>query len=213
MRVAMGFRTHSGWAALVAIGSSLEGPVVCDRRKVILADAEIRGSKQPYHEAEPMPLVKAKEYLRRCTDSTYKLAVASVMAALGELQQNGHEVVGCGMLTGSGRMPESVEGILASHAAIHTAEGELYRNAIAHACERCKLALTRVREKEAFEIAETALGLTRNQITDRISAMGRTVGPPWTQDQKLAAMAAWVAVSSATGVRRRKIAANQSLSL
>lgn len=93
-------------------------------------------------------------------------------------------------------MPDSVEAILASHPAIHTAEGELYRNAVAHACERCNLALTRVREKEAFEIAEKSLGLTQKQIADRISALGRTMGPPWAQDQKLAALVAWVTLAN-----------------
>ena len=206
MQAALGFRTHSGWAALVAIGVAPAGPVVCDRRTIVLADPEIRGAKQPYHAAEPMPMAKAKEFLKRCSDSTYKLAVASVTAAIGELKRNGHEVVSCGMMGGSGRMPDTLEAILASHAAIHTAEGELYRDAIAHACERCKFPLTRVREKEALTVAESALGLTADQITERISALGKTVGSPWAQDQKLAALAAWVAVTNATRLRRKKAA-------
>jgi hypothetical protein len=206
VQTALGFRTHSGWAALVAIGLSAQEPVVCDRRVIVLADPEIRGSKQPYHSAEPMAMARAKEFLKRCTDSTYKLAVAGVTAAITELKRNEHEVVTCGMLTGSGRMPGSVEAILASHPAIHTAEGELYRDAIGHACDRCKLLLVRIREKDALEWAAVALRTSRVAINSRMSALGKSVGPPWAQDQKLAALAAWVALTEIAGAQRRKAA-------
>lgn len=207
MQTAIGFRTHSGWAAVVAIGRSPQGPVVCDRRTIILADPEIRGSKQPYHSAEPLPTAKAKEFLKRCTDSTFKLAVASLTTMLAELKQNGHVTVGGMMIGASGRMLGSVEEILSSHPAIHTAEGEFYRDAVTHACGHCKLAIGMIRQKEILEVAQTALGFTQDKIEEQIIALGKTVGSPWTQDQKLAALAAWIAVVTAP-VKRQKNAAS-----
>ena len=205
MDVAIGFRTHSGWAAVVAVGLSDKGPIVCDRRMIVLADAEIPGSKQLYHAAEPMPTVEAKRYLRRCIDATYQLAIASLETILHALRHGGNEVIAGAMLAGYGTLPQSVEKILASHPAIHMAEGELYRTAIVRACEACKLPVVRIKEKEVFTLAERAVGLRRKQIEHRIGILGKALGPPWTQDQKLAAVAAWVTLASAK--RRRKAAA------
>ncbi len=56
----IGLRTHSGWAALVAVAADGDVPLVVARRRIEIADAAIRGAKQPYHAAEPMPLSRAK---------------------------------------------------------------------------------------------------------------------------------------------------------
>ena len=203
MKTAVGFRTHSGWAAVVAIELTPE-PVVCERRTVILADPAIAGSKQPFHTAEPMELPKAKAFLKRSKDRTYALAVEALKDVTKSLDKRGHVVVACGMMASSGRVLNSVEAILASHAAIHSAEGELYRDAVAHACERSHVPLLKIREKAAFAAAEEALGLPASRIQDQLAAIGRSVGSPWAQDQKLAALAAWIALASAT--RKRKAA-------
>ena len=34
------------------------------------------------------------------------------------------------------------------------------------------------------------------RLQRRVQEMGRAIGPPWTQDQKLAALAAWIALES-----------------
>ena len=53
MRIAAGFKAHSGWAALVVLGESDDGLVVVDRRRIELVDpADIDWAKQPYHAAE-----------------------------------------------------------------------------------------------------------------------------------------------------------------
>jgi hypothetical protein len=203
VKTALGFRTHSGWAAVVAIELSPEA-CVCERRIIQLCDPTIPGSKQPFHTAEPMDLPKAKAFLKRCEDRSYALAAEAFEGVAKSLEKRGHVLVACGLMASSGRVLPSMEAILASHAAIHSAEGELYRDAIAHACERSGVPLLRIREKDAFPIAEQALGLSASRIQDRLAAMGRTVGSPWTQDQKLAALAAWVAL--ATSTRKHKAA-------
>ena len=205
MQIALGFRTHSGWAAVVAVGLSPELKVY-DRREIVLADPKIRGSKQPFHEAEPMPLPKAKDFLKRCTDRSYQLAADSLMVLVRDMDPQGHEVVVCGAMAGSGRKSEPIEKILASHAAIHRAEGELYREAIAHACKQLDLPLVKVREKEAYGTAQIALNLSRDEIDEHLASLGRTLGSPWTQDQKLATLAAWVALAEMMGAQRRSVA-------
>ena len=205
MKTALGFRTHSGWAAVVTIELSPE-PSVCERLTVVLADARIHGSKQPFHTAEQMPLAKARAFLKRCERRSYALAAENLKNMVKTWQHRGREIVACGLIDASGRVPDSVEAILASHAAIHSAEGELYRDAIAHACDRASLPLLRIKQKEILSSAAEVLGKSIAQIESVLLAMGRDVGPPWGEDQKLAALAAWVALATSTGQARRKAA-------
>jgi len=160
----------------------------------VFADPEIPGSKQPFHAAEPMPIVKAEAFLKRCTQSTQLLAIDALRDCIAKLKNDGHEVCACGLLSAAGRVPDSLAAILASHAAIHAAEGEFYRAAVAHACYVLNLPLARVREKEVMDIAAQAIGVTPAAITNKIAALGKQIGPPWSADQKLAALAAWVAL-------------------
>ena len=192
---------------MVAIELSPE-PVVCDRRTIVLADSSIPGSKQPFHTAEPMPLPKAKAFLKTCEQRCHALAVEQARDILKTWQHRGREIVACGLIASSGRVPPSVEQILASHAAIHSAEGELYRDAIAHACDHLRLPLLRIKQKEIFSAASAALGKSTPQIQSTLLAMGRDCGPPWAEDQKLAALAAWVALVTRPTVRRKAAGAH-----
>jgi hypothetical protein len=86
----------------------------------------------------------------------------------------------------------ALDKILASHALIHTAEGEFYRNALVEAGEHCGLTVKGAKERELFEIGAAQLHLSIKQLERCIAELGRPIGPPWTQDQKYAALAAWL---------------------
>jgi hypothetical protein len=176
---------------------------VIERQRIVLADSKIKGSEQPYHAAEGLQLNKAEALLRRYQNSSRRLARQSLRSLLHRLQNNSDRVVGCGLLHSSGKLPGSLSAILASHALIHTADGVFFRDAIVHACERHGLPLTGVRERELYEHAATALHVPVVQLRSRIANLGRNLGPPWREDQKLAALVAWVAL--ATKSRARKI--------
>jgi len=53
---ALGIRAHSGWAVTVVVARTGRGLEVLERRKVIVADPKLPGTKQPFHFAEPLPL-------------------------------------------------------------------------------------------------------------------------------------------------------------
>ena len=89
-----------------------------------------------------------------------------------------------------------LESILASHALIHAADGELFRDALAHAMERSGLSVTRVREKELFDRAAREFRTAAEVLRRRVDETGRPIGPPWTQDQKLASLAGWLALAA-----------------
>lgn len=206
MVVALGLRAHSGWAALVAVIGAPRSrvppdpayPKVILRRRLELADPKIEGSKQPYHAAEDQPPKQAERLVGRCLDSSRRLARQAVAAVRDELEGEGREIAGCGLLLASGRpLPEDLHAILASHALIHAAEGEMYRDVLAHAAEHLSMPVTRVRERELLARAAEATGLKEGELQRRVAEMGRALGPPWRQDEKLATLAAWLVLAGA----------------
>jgi hypothetical protein len=193
--VAIGCRAHSGWAALVAIGGSPGSPEVILRRRIVNADPEISGSKQPFHAAEPLEFAEAKEFLKECTASTRRLSRGAFKSVIDELRRKNYEAFACGVVLGSGRPLPPLDAILASHALIHTAEGEFYRNALVEAGQHCGLQVKGVKERELFERGAAQLGLSISQVERCIAELGKPIGPPWTQDQKYAALVAWLALT------------------
>ena len=195
-KAALGLRAHSGWAALVAVAGTRSSIEVVDRRRIELSASKAPGPKQPYHQAEGQKLEKARQIVTRYSEEAGRLASEGFRTVLADLKTRGHSVVGCGLLLASGRPLPDLESILASHALIHSADGELFRDAIADAAEKNRLPLFRIKEKEATGETASRLGIEAGELQRRVAALGKTVGPPWTQDQKLAAIAAWLALVS-----------------
>ena len=192
---ALGFRAHSGWAAAVAVAGTPRAPEILERRRIEIADSSISGSKQPYHAAEELPFEKAKKLLERCERGSMRLARKAVGALLEDLRARGFAVAGCGLLLASGRSLPGLESILASHALIHTADGEHFRDALAQAGKYHRLSFRRVKERELYAQAAARFRASSEELKSRINAMGKGLGPPWTQDQKLAALVAWLALA------------------
>ncbi len=186
---ALGCRSHSGWAAIVALAGPLDSPEVVDRRRIEICDPRLRGSKQPYHAAEPMNPLDGEAFLERCSQSTLRLAADAIRAVLRDLSR-GYHAAGFGITLGSGRTLPDLKAILASHALIHTAEGEFYRDLLKKAAQECGMAVIGVKEKELYEEGSARLHMPRGQIERRVAQLGKVIGPPWAQDQKCAALAA-----------------------
>ena len=185
MRVALGFRAHSGWAAMVAVAGAMDAPRIVERRRVVIADPEMPDSKQPYHAAAELPIVKAEALLGKSVQSSRALALDAISATVRALQSQGYVVAGCSVLRGSGRALPGLEAILASHALIHTAEGELFRDVLVWAAQECHLRVIGVAEK-----------MLDAASLKRIASLGKSIGPPWTQDQKYAALAALMTLAN-----------------
>lgn len=196
MSAAIGFRVHSGWASAVVVAGTRSRPAVVIRQRVVIADAKIAGSKQPYHYVESWPLAKAREHIARCEKSTGKLARDAVHAILQDAMKNGHGVTACALLTASGRAVPTLQHALSSHAMLHTAEGEFFRRAIADACWACAVPVTQIKEKELHACAATTLRAPLDALQRRVADWGRQLGSPWQQDEKLAALAAWVVAAT-----------------
>lgn len=190
-RAALGLRAHSGWAAAILVCGTASDIAIVERRPVELCDPGIEGSKQPFHHAEPLAFPRADAFIARCRKSTDALAAAALAGLLEIVAAQKLKLAGCGVLSASGRPLPPLKEILASHALIHAAEGEFYRDALARACARERIAVVRIREREALRQACDQLHRPEAKMKERLASLGKSLGPPWTQDQKLAALAAW----------------------
>jgi hypothetical protein len=193
---ALGFRTHSGWALLVAVANPGRAPEAVARLRLEMVDSSSPGGAQPFHKAAELELNAAEALVNSAAGSANRIATVALRKFTAELSQRGMRAVGAIVLAGSGRTISDLRVLLGSHPAIHTAEGELFRNAVLHACHECGISASRIREKELLQIAAAQLTLTEQQITKQLMEMGRKLGRPWTQDEKLAALAAWLSLSS-----------------
>ena len=195
-RVALGLRAHSGWAVLVAVGARSAAPVVVDRRRLVLCDDSF--PRQPYHAAETLAAAKARELVRRSLETAHRLGREALARAVADRRAAGHEVEGAGLLLGSGRpLPGELASILGSHPLIHTAEGEMYRAVLRAACEHAGVAVVALREREIEEAAARQLRLAPDALRARLAALGQPLGSPWTKDEKLATLAAWLVLKGA----------------
>ncbi len=193
--VALGFRAHSGWAAAVALGGSLRSPKVIDRRRITLVDPDSPDGVQPYHAARTMSLPKAEEFIAVVIVATDHSALLAVRVFAEAISGQGYSVASCGIVVASGRALPSLESTLRSHAMVHTAEGELYRSAIAKAARDLNLQCVRVPERDLYRFAAKQFHIPEPKLRVRITEMGRSQGAPWSADEKCATLVAWLALA------------------
>ena len=196
--MALGVKAHSGWAALVALGEGGARLEVVERRRLELVDAEdAHWAKQPYHAAAALDAREAEQLVARSTAAADRGAEQELESVLALRRAAGDEVVACAVLLGGGTPPFSVREILAVHARMHQAEGELFRGALVRAAERIGLELIGVREKQLEASASETLSLPPAEWRRRLVEAGRRAGPPWARDPRDAALCAWATLQRA----------------
>jgi len=204
--VSVGVRTQAahgrepgGWAAYVVLGGAANAPVILARGRMQLCDTGVVGSNQPYHRVgatfpfhrtRPMDFKTGAAFVARCTASSQNLAgraLAKIAAAHGGLKA-------CIVLTGPERPLPPLREILASHRLMHVAEREFFRAAVRAAAAQKRIATETIGEKDLPALARR-LPVTAAERIATLKTFGKEVGPPWAQDEKLAALAAWVGLA------------------
>ena len=205
MNVALGFKAHSGWAALVAIGKAGNEFLVVDRRRIALVkESDVGWAKQPYHAAEDLEPGEARDLIKRATKSAHREAEREIRGAIKRLRNEKHEVAACAVLSPNPMPDWPVDQILAVHFRMHQAEGVMFPTALVEAAEKCGLKVAKVAEKTLNDYAAKATGTSLSQLTAEVGRLGKTVGPPWTSDQKNAAVAAITALAQINDIRKGK---------
>jgi hypothetical protein len=192
----LGFRAHSGWTALVALSVSKGAPCVLARQRIHLVETFTYRFRQPYHTAKRMPLDEARAFIAGVQTQARSLAYRAVRELQESLHAQGYRLMRCGLVLASGRPLPNLPDILASHALIHTADGELFRDALLDACARCDLLSKTAKERELLNETSRVLRVTPSALTRRIADLGRPLGAPWSQDEKLASLIAWLSLAA-----------------
>jgi hypothetical protein len=198
-RAGVGFREHTGWAAMVAVGGDGRAPVVLARSRFELCDQDL--PRAVYHAARELDLAGAKRLVRKVELAARRSAEWQLQRAVDDLEAGGYRVVGTAVAAAPRRLPSDLSEILASHPLVHAAEGRLFREAIAGAAELRGLPVTRFVQQDLYEQAATKIGTSDESLRAQLTGLGRALGPPWQQDQKEAAAAAWLALA---GSKRRQ---------
>jgi len=189
-RAAVGFSTHTGWAAAVVLTGTAGSPRVVFRERVQLwdlADGFI------YHRAAEMDPEGARKLIQRAEDRSRGKAREGLRALLDSVQVR---VVAAGIVGSNAQLPSDLAAILRSHALVHSAEGELFRAALSFASEEAGLELTAVPSRKLAALAARAFRIAEAGLPRRLADLGRGLGAPWGKDQKEAAAVAWVALAS-----------------
>jgi hypothetical protein len=151
--------------------------VIKSRRRIELLHGAL--PRQPYHAAAEggLSIPDAKRLIAEVEAMAMAEAADATVSAAEEFAASAVGIVG-----GGRQIPSQLERILASHALLHAAEGDLYEQAIAEAAGRHGMPVL-------FLPAGTIA------VSGAIEMAGKALGPPWQKDHKLAASVALMALS------------------
>jgi predicted nuclease with RNAse H fold len=158
---------------VVALAGTTHAPALADRWDVHLVPEPL--PVQPYHAAAGLDRAPAERVITRVEHAAEDAAAAALEAAA---RVTGSAVLGVAVVIKAVSVPADVMQVLRSHAAMHAAEGVLYREAVLGAARRCGW--------PAHAVDESALPAA----DDKVAALGRVAGRPWRRIEKDAARAA-----------------------
>jgi hypothetical protein len=191
---AIGFRVHSGWTSLVVVAVEKSQPIVLARSRHHLVANFSYTFRQPYHTAATMSLDEAAAFLDGQRSEGRRLAVEAIQCAHKDVALQGYKITRAALLLASGRPLLELAQILKTHSLIHTADGEFFREVLLHGIRHCKLAVSAIKERDLPAAASPKLRKKPAALNKIVAGLGKSLGAPWTQDEKLATLAAWLAL-------------------
>jgi hypothetical protein len=185
---ALGFRAHTGWAAVVVAARECD---VLERRRIVY---EPSSTRFVYHKAAEIALNGAETLITTARAEAVTAAEREIRTMIAELARNGVSIRRACVPAGNSKLPSTLSAILAAHSRIHAAEGAFYRDVLVDACTLLGLRVNRAPERDLWPLAAATLASTEGELGARFQDIGKRLGPPWSEDQKLATLAALVAL-------------------
>jgi hypothetical protein len=158
-------------------------PTLTARERVQLCPSDVPADAYHVAAADREHLAKAEKLIARVVDVSVKRARAAIRSAADD-------VVALALVAEPRDLP-ALARILGSHALIHSAEGDMYREVIAEAGEAEGLPVFHFSSNE----------LERGARQDLLNGFGESVGKPWQREHKEAALAAVKALEEVSGRR------------
>jgi hypothetical protein len=190
---ALGFSLHTGWAASVVVirdGAKIEAIF---RRRLELLPPDNAIPRFVYHRAAELDLDEAAALLASAETAIHEATQRAIGEMLGSIKL---KIRAAGIPENSKALPNELFKILASHAMIHSAEGRLFQKAVTEGCRANGIAALCIRPREVWPQAAALCRIDETRLRSIVEAIGKTIGPPWTADQKLATAAGLVALEA-----------------
>jgi hypothetical protein len=190
-RAALGFRVKSGWAAAVVLTGSACSPQLCDVQRIDFSDPQLPETRQPYHaamgklETDPRKIDRRVRVVR-------SIAQRSIATLLAGYRQNGYSIRRAALVVGSRIDPASVTN---PHIRAHAFEGRLFRSVVEKSLQTHRIRTDVLIERDAYMQAAIQLKQSNENVRRTVQNFSRETEAPWRAEQKLAALAAWLALS------------------
>jgi hypothetical protein len=179
------------------VAGGIDRPAILFRGRADLSDPSERVRKNAYQASRALEPAAAAELIEAAERIAAEQAATALERTVRQAADEGSLLHSCAVVVGASGQPR-LESILASHALAHAAEGRLYQGALLQGAESCGLKAIAVPKKSIWEQGAAALGVAQAELRQWIDELRREVGPPWAEDQKLAALAAWIALAAST---------------
>ncbi len=191
-RIAIGFRVKTGRATAVVMEGPASAPRVLSRKSLQLFDPAIPESYQPFHADLELPAAESAQIVPKALKAVERVAFSALRELIGEIQRTPSSIHGIALVAGSATDPESIRN---PHMRAHAREGQLFPHALAMAAKTMRIAAVTMVESEVFTSAAAKLGKTPDAIKLAVTDLGRSVGKPWSAEEKAAAAAAWIVLA------------------
>jgi len=187
---ALGFRVKSGWAAAVLLTDPARSPKLCDVRRIDLSNPRLPETQQPYHAAmgkleTETTKVNRRVRIVRC------IAQQSIATLLAGYRGKGYAITRAALVVGSQLDPASIAN---PHIRAHALEGQLFRSVLKEALQAHRIRTEVVVKRDAYAQSAAELKESNENVRRMIQNFGRATQGPWRAEQKLAALAAWLAL-------------------
>ena len=189
---ALAFRVKSGWAVAALVGGSRRAPVLLGVDRVVLSDPDVPETVQPYHagfgraQQDQRVVAALVRRVERC-------AMRNIAKLLTGHERAGHAPRRTAVVGTSAIDPSTIAN---EHIRIHALEGQLFRRVVEEALRQHGLECTTMLERDLYGNAPRTLGVGDAALRRRLTELGRDQRGSWRAEQKSAALAAWVLLSS-----------------
>src|SRR5712672_126987 len=115
--VALGMKSHIGWAAVVALAGPVTSAAVVAKKRVDMATTFDEGAV--YHKSQELSLDRAEALIRSSEEKFERTARKALAEIVAELRTAGYEPVATALVSGRGKALPPLASIQKSHALVH----------------------------------------------------------------------------------------------
>ncbi len=187
----IGLRAKTGKAIAMVLGGPEHAPQAICRSELTLSAPGSPATYQPYHEVMELPWDQAQVAVRVSAAVVERLASEALAGLAEEVRSKGFTILRVAVVGAPARRLESIG---SPHVRAHAAEGVFFRQALEVAAAANSLKSSAFVEKGLLTGAEAQLGFSESVFNSNVARLGVEFGRPWRADEKMAAVAAWIAL-------------------